>query len=748
MKIKSIVVCLESIYIKFVKMIKEVFGKAWIGGRFAIIGFIMILSAVIGFYLDTGFGKIIDISFCVFIGMIFVLIGKTLIKIILRVFRDFPTEFLSILILGIATLTAGISFALDFPVYLAFLWAFLIITVENFLGIGLILAFKNKGKRILAFALVSITVALNIGAIAQIRNLGNVNYELKSYILSMGSSDNRRNMPNPSEKGEYKVKILSYGSGKDKNRIEYGEEVDIKTDNVYAYPFLENYIGLKGKLRTMYWGFDDKSMPINGQVYYPEGEGKFPLVLIVHGNHDMKERSEKGYEYLGRLLASQGFITVSVDENFLNGSWFGDLGGENDARAWILLKHLDVWKKFNEDKKNPFYNKVDFNNIALIGHSRGGEAVATAAVFNKLKYYPTNASVKFNFNYNIKSIVAIAPTDEQYKPAGKPIEIKNINYLLLQGANDGDVSTFVGSNQYNRIKFDDGMYHFKSSLYIYGANHGQFNTLWGKRDIPKPLGWALNIKPLLSGEDQRNIAKTYISAFLKTTLKNEMDYISLFKNYEEGENFLPKTVYISRFEDSNFKLISNYEEDADLETSTLAGGIQRGEGIYTWKEKRLEFRSDFLGNNNAVELKWTHSGGIYVIELPKSVANNWNINSKSKLIFSAADVQKEKLEKNKLESTDFTIRLIDNSGEEASLCLSNIGRLHPPIGVKISKWNYYNKRNYGKNFEPVLQTFQIPIMDFIKVNSKFQPNRLKSIEFIFNKDSKGDILIDDIGMEI
>lgn len=84
-----------------------------------------------------------------------------------------------------------------------------------------------------------------------------------------------------------------------------------------------------------------------------------------------------------------------------------------------------------------------------------------------------------------------------------------------------------------------------------------------------------------------------------------MDYISLFKNYEEGENFLPKTVYISRFEDSNFKLISNYEEDADLETSTLAGGIQRGEGIYTWKEKRLEFRSDFLGNNNAVELKWT-----------------------------------------------------------------------------------------------------------------------------------------------
>ena len=60
-------------------------------------------------------------------------------------------------------------------------------------------------------------------------------------------------------------------------------------------------------------------------------------MLIVHGNHNYRQFSDPGYEYLGALLASRGFILASVDENFLNG-----LSGENDARAWVLLKHLEA----------------------------------------------------------------------------------------------------------------------------------------------------------------------------------------------------------------------------------------------------------------------------------------------------------------------------------------------------------------------------------------------------------------------
>ena len=99
--------------------------------------------------------------------------------------------------------------------------------------------------------------------------------------------------------------------------------------------------------------------------------GRSRSCSIVHGNHNPQDFSDPGYGYLGELLASRGFILVSVDENFINGG----LRGENDGRAWLLLKHLEAWKQWNDCAGSPFYHKVDMSNIALMGHSRGGEAV-------------------------------------------------------------------------------------------------------------------------------------------------------------------------------------------------------------------------------------------------------------------------------------------------------------------------------------------------------------------------------------
>ena len=137
----------------------------------------------------------------------------------------------------------------------------------------------------------------------------------------------------------------------------------------------------------------------------------------------------------GELLASRGYIVASVDENFLN----GNIRGENDARGWMLLKHLQAWKGFNDSTGSPLQGKVDMHNIALMGHSRGGEAVTVAGAFNRLAYYPDDATVKFDFNFDIKSLVAIAPVDGQYRPADKPTPVTNYNYFLIHGSHDGDV---------------------------------------------------------------------------------------------------------------------------------------------------------------------------------------------------------------------------------------------------------------------------------------------------------------------
>jgi dienelactone hydrolase len=399
----------------------------------------------------------------------------------------------------------------------------------------------------------------------------------------------------PAEKGSYKVKSLNYGSGKDKHQKHFGADVDIKTDSVNGVAFLDNWEGISGWWRTKFWGFDSKALPLNAQVWYPEGDGPFPLVLVVHGNHSMQDFSDPGYAYLGELLASRGMIVASVDENFINSSWtdlFSDgLKKENDARGWLLLEHLKLWHNWNADSKSPFYNKIDTDKLSLIGHSRGGEAVAHAALLNTLPYYSDDASIKLDYNYNIKSIIAIAPVDGQYAPGNTRTKLKNINYFTIHGSQDGDVSSFAGSRQFDRITFTDSTYHFKTGLYVHGANHGQFNTSWGNNDVGTPFTKLLNLEQLLSAEDQQKIAQVYISAFLETTLKDNKSYLPLFTDTRAGKNWLPETIYLNQFQDSNTEFISTFDEDFDVTTTTVKDSSSiTSTNLTVWKEKQIPLK--------------------------------------------------------------------------------------------------------------------------------------------------------------
>src|SRR5678810_1311370 len=143
--------------------------------------------------------------------------------------------------------------------------------------------------------------------------------------------------PNPGQAGTYPVRTLVYGSGTDKHRAAFRDSVALKTKTVDGSTMVSAPPEI-AKDRAKYWGFDFKKLPINGRVWYPQGDGPFPLVLIVHGNHDMKDFSDPGYGYLGQHLASRGFILVSVDENFLN----GNMRNENDGRAWMPVSYTHL----------------------------------------------------------------------------------------------------------------------------------------------------------------------------------------------------------------------------------------------------------------------------------------------------------------------------------------------------------------------------------------------------------------------
>jgi len=596
----------------------------------------------------------------------------------------------------------------------------------------------------------------------------------------------------PAEPGSYTVKSLTYGSGQDLHRRMFSDSVAIKTETVNGLAFIDEWDGFGGWWREEYWGFDAKSLPLNAQVWYPEGEGPFPLTLIVHGNHGMQDYSDVGYAYLGELLASRGIILASVDENFINGSWsdiFGGLDEENDARGWLLLEHMKLWHQWNEKEGHPFENKIDTSKLALIGHSRGGEAVGHAAMFNSLPFYPDDASVKFDYNFNIKSIVAIAPVDGQYEPGDSGTKFENIDYLVLHGAQDSDVSSFAGAQQYERITFQDSLYHFKSGLYIYGANHGQFNTSWGNNDTGNPFIGLLNLKQLLPEKEQRKIAEVYISGFLEATLRGKHEYLPMFADARAAKEWLPETIYLNQFEDSNTELICTFDEDFDLSSTTNNKGVISSKNLTVWREQEIQLKWKKKGSR-ALVVGWDYNLeennekkdslndsllATYSINLKKPITH---IDSTSVLVFSMAESTESSNPKSKgkwinnneeeeadkvdneenpeeeeeeendkepekpKEPIDLSISLQDSTGQVVRFNLSKFSALQREIKPVLWKMDFITD---DTSSEQVFQLFNFPLSDLIEMNPNFNPSSIKIIKFIFDKSKKGVVVIDNIG---
>lgn len=361
-------------------------------------------------------------------------------------------------------------------------------------------------------------------------------------------------LQDPSLAGDYPYRFFTYASGEDRHRSEFGRQTDELSSPADASAYIENWPWL----RSRFWGFDETRLPVNGRVWMPDGEGPFPLVLMVHGNHLMEKFSDGGYEYLGELLASRGIIAISVDENFLNYSvWSGIPKQDMKLRAWMLLKHIDQIQRFSKQTESPFFGRVDFERIALLGHSRGGQAAAMAAGRNQW-FADDDRGLPDMGSYSIRAVVALAPTDTAVED--KWTELKDVSYLTLQGAKDADLVNFYGDRQYGRITFaeDAESEAFKASLYIEDANHSQFNTEWGESDNAWPAGLFIRPKELIEPDDQRRIAKAYVSAFLETVLNDDERYEALFRDYRNGLSFLPDTRYFNQYESGSFRRIADF----------------------------------------------------------------------------------------------------------------------------------------------------------------------------------------------
>ena len=500
--------------------------------------------------------------------------------------------------------------------------------------------------------------------------------------------------------GSLEVNSLTYGPDE-------SEDIVTQTYDMSGYDSVLDR-NIEGKLKSFFSEYDFAKAPVKGKIWYPAGGSGLPVLFFVHGNHDAGTPSYLGYEYLGEYLASNGYVVVSVDENIIN-----DLGEGNDKRAILLLESMKALLEENAREGSRIFGLIDPDRIVIGGHSRGGEMASTAYLFNDLDKYPEDGTYSFDYHFNISGIIAVAPVVDQYMPAKQAVEISDTNYLLLHGSNDQDVSTMMGEKQYNNVHLTGGTQKLyrKASVYILGANHGQFNSLWGRCDGEGAMNGFLNTCNFIDEAQQKLIAKAYIRTFLDCVLKDDDTYVSLLSDMAPYREYLPETVYITDYTDSDYTELCSFEDTADI--ANPADGVKiRCSNISTWKIVPYERGRGGEGEDHVLYCAFQDDTEPYVdiSFAPLDITEGC-------ISFSIADMREDTQELHTM--FEYTVELTDAAGEMVSV-ISPVCVYHSPAVQLYKQDVFFGKYEYKHQLQTVTvtpQMFEAAGFDFSRVVS-------------------------------
>jgi hypothetical protein len=448
----------------------------------------------------------------------------------------------------------------------------------------------------------------------------------------------------------------------------------------------------------------------------------YPVTIIVHGNG----HSYEAYDYLLEHWARNGFIAASI--NLANNQTATD-------RAKILFQHIEILKaKFTTHFED---------NIGIMGHSRGGEGVATAPRLNYA--LPGHGS-------NINAVISLAPTnkyvDEHIVPPWQT------PYFVLYGSSDADEAGTEGPPPLRGCGFalyDKADGAKKTMLFVYGATHDRFLTAPGNPDLD--YGWLDPVDKLnvLSATAHQAIAKAYMTAFFRLQLRNDTQYEGMFR----GEWVPPSVVTADagkargfcqyRADPADRKTIDDFEgihTAISWKASTIGGTVAQT-GLPADPVENFLYIADNTHSphdTSGLVVHWNNAGDRLEFTVGPNPADILNLTSFKTLSFRVTQKYDPTGIINPLNTdTDFYVLLRDLPGKERM--------------VKASKFNpipypFVRKPLYGVDvIKSALCTVRIPLHAFTIESAGAQRvdlSQVTKLAFVFQYQPHGEIELDEI----
>lgn len=496
------------------------------------------------------------------------------------------------------------------------------------------------------------------------------------------------------------------------------------------------------------------SIELTGRVFSPAAldEGPFPIVLLLHGWHGtcydpadpdgspgdgsynggfriwpcpppmVPIPSFEGYDYLGELLASHGFVVVSVSANGINANDNDDPDFGMGTRADLLDEHLDRWAVWNSAGGEPFgdtfVGAIDFERIGAMGHSRGGDGVATWAARDQSP----------GGNHRVDAVFLLAPANFWRRV------VSNVAMGVLLPYCDGDVYDLEGVRF-----FDDARYAMagdptaKYTFVMGGSNHNYYNTIWspdmfvaGAADDAVYLESIFGADPYcgssgtgrLTETDQRDSLAAYGAAFFRAELKDETEFDPILRGdaiAASAAPAAPRVAWVAPDDPTQRIDVNHIDTDESLETNELGAAVevadaQRYEICGLGDHPQTDPCVDSVGvyDGYIYEGRQPHTPGLGELRIGLEEGGTWTNHLPAGTDASALSVLQFRLTPDFEPPTtgDLAVTLADAAGNDASVLVGEYGDAMAPYPGTV--YPMYPKK--------VLSAVRIPLDAFVGVD--------------------------------